>query len=114
MEYVEAGDDVIGDLPQSLLGRRTVSPDAKNLQHVVICTLHCNHYNACLSFKHSNALGAFVGKIEVESPLGLQSSLPRSAASGVESLRQSLAASLEAAGIVKPVGSRWRKKAEVL
>jgi len=90
IDRVEAGDDVIGDLPQSLLGRRTVSPDVKNLKHVVTCTLHCN---AC----HSST--GFSGKIEVESLLG-PSSLPRSGASGVESLRQSLAASLEAARIV--------------
>ena len=90
IDRVEAGDDVIGDLPQSLLGRRTVSPDAKNLKHVVTCTLHCN---AC----HSST--GFSGKIEVESLLGTPSSLPRSGAS-VESLRQSLAASLEAARIV--------------
>lgn len=61
----EAGDDVIGDLPQSLLGRRTVSPD-------------------------------------VESLLG-PSSLPRSGATGVESLRQSLAASLEASASSVPL-----------
>lgn len=91
IDRVEAGDDVIGDLPQSLLGRRTVSPDAKNLKHVVTCTLHCN---AC----HSST--GFSGKIEAESLLGTPSSLPRSGASGVESLRQSLAASLEAARIV--------------
>ena len=35
IQRVEAGDDdVIGDLPQSLLGRRTVSPDAKNLEAI--------------------------------------------------------------------------------
>ena len=55
-------------------------------------------------FEGSNTLEAFLGKIEVESVLGgLPSSSSRSGASGVESLRQSLAASLEARIVKLPL-----------